>query len=88
MTCGDSCKVADGSRERKKALVRLGGVLYLSVSITTQKEKNMLLSCLSRFKIACCHPFTGSAPLQVGLGSIFQIFKLLWNLYIASQLKF
>lgn len=73
MTCGDSCKVADGSRERekKKALVRLGGVLHLSVSITTQKEKNMLLSCLSRFEIACCQPFMGSVPLRVCLSNIF-----------------
>ena len=56
---------------RKKALVQLGGVLHLSVSITTQKEKNMLLSCLSRFKIACCHPFMGSVPLRVGPSDIF-----------------
>ena len=88
MTCGDSCKVANGSRERKKALVRLGGVLYLSVSITTQKEKNMLLSCLSRFRIACCHPVIGSAPLRVGLSSFFRLGNDCEICILPSQLKF
>lgn len=88
MTCGDSCKVADGSRERKKALVQLGGVLYLSVAITTQKEKNMLLSCLSRFKIACCHPFIGSAPLWVGCSSIFGLWNDCEICILPSLLKF
>lgn len=88
MTCGDSCKVADGSRERKKALVQLGGVLYLSVAITTQKEKNMLLSCLSRFKIACCYPFIGSAPLRVGCSSIFGLLNDCEICILPSQLKF
>lgn len=81
-------RMGAGRGKKKKALVRLGGVLHLSVSITTQKEKNMLLSCLSRFEIACCQPFMGSVPLRVCLSNIFGLWNYCEICILSSGLKF